>query len=48
MSFKKILVFPQNPLVLAYGFSENHQFVVKTDRMSVFLDRKAIFWIGYT
>jgi hypothetical protein len=39
MGFKKIQFFYQNPKVLAYGFSENHQFTEKTDRNSVFLYR---------
>jgi hypothetical protein len=37
MSFEKNQIFAQNPYVLAYDFTENHQFMVKTDRNSVFL-----------
>jgi hypothetical protein len=33
--------FAQNPYVLAFGFTKNHQFVTKTDRNSVFLVREA-------
>jgi hypothetical protein len=29
--------FAQNPYVLAFGFTKNHQFVTKTDRNFVFL-----------
>jgi hypothetical protein len=36
MGFKKIQNFPQNPYVLTYGFTENHQFLLKTDRNFVF------------
>jgi hypothetical protein len=32
-------IFARNPWVLAYGFNENCQFGVKTDRNSVFLGR---------
>jgi hypothetical protein len=41
MGFKKIQNFTQNLYVLAYSFTENHQFTVKTDRNSVFLGREA-------
>jgi hypothetical protein len=37
MDFKKNQNFIQNPLLLAYGFTENHLFGAKTDRHSVFL-----------
>jgi hypothetical protein len=39
MDFKKIQIFDQNVLVLAYGFTEDCQFVAKIDRNSVFLCR---------
>jgi hypothetical protein len=39
MGLKKIQFSPQNSQVLAYGFTENHQFMAKTDRNSVFLGR---------
>jgi hypothetical protein len=31
MGFKKNQIFAQNALVLAYGFSEDRQFVAKTN-----------------
>jgi hypothetical protein len=37
MGLKKTQIFAQNPLGLAYGFSENGQFGAKTDRNLVFL-----------
>jgi hypothetical protein len=37
MSFKKILVFAQNPSELGYDFIENRQFAVKTDETLYFL-----------
>jgi hypothetical protein len=37
--FKKNLIFTQNPLLLAYGFSKNHRFTSNTDRNSVFSSR---------
>jgi hypothetical protein len=37
MGFKKIQNFAQNSYELAYGFTENSQFVAKMDRNSVFL-----------
>jgi hypothetical protein len=37
MGFKKIQIFAQNMYVLAYGFTENRQFVAKTDQNSIFL-----------
>jgi hypothetical protein len=39
MGFQKIKIFAQNPNVLAYGFSENHQLGAKSNRNSVFLGR---------
>jgi hypothetical protein len=39
MSFEKNQIFAQNPLVLAYSFTENHQLGAKIDRNSVFLCR---------
>jgi hypothetical protein len=39
MGFEKIHIFARNPIVLAYGFTENCQFRAKTDRNSVFLGR---------
>jgi hypothetical protein len=39
MGFKMVQLFAQNPSVLAYGFTENHQLLVKTDRNSLFLGR---------
>jgi hypothetical protein len=35
----KILIFTQNPYLLAYGFNKNHHFAAKTDRNYVFLGR---------
>jgi hypothetical protein len=35
--FKKNQIFAQNPQLLAYGFTENHQFAEKADRNSVFI-----------
>jgi hypothetical protein len=37
MGFKKNQIFAQNALVLAYGFTEDHQSAAKTGRNSVFL-----------
>jgi hypothetical protein len=37
--FSKNQNFSQNPYVLAYGFTENHQFKAKIDRNCVFLSR---------
>jgi hypothetical protein len=35
--FKKNQIFAQNPYVLAYGFTENSLFAVKTDQNYIFL-----------
>jgi hypothetical protein len=32
-------IFTQNPYVLAYGFTENHHFVAKTDLNYIFFGR---------
>jgi hypothetical protein len=45
---KKNQIFAQNLYVLAYGFTENRQFMTKTDRNSVYVGRHPLFWIGYT
>jgi hypothetical protein len=37
MGFKIISIFVQNLKVLAYGFTEDHQFAAKIDQNSVFL-----------
>jgi hypothetical protein len=39
MGFKIIQILAQNPNVLAYGFTEDHQFAAKTNRNFVFLGR---------
>jgi hypothetical protein len=39
MGFENYQIFAQNLKVLAYGFSENHYFAIKTDRNSVFYGR---------
>jgi len=39
MGFKKFQILPQNPKLLAFGFTQKRQFVAKIDRNSVFLDR---------
>jgi hypothetical protein len=39
MSFEKTQIFAQNPWVLAYDFTKNHQFAAKTNLNSVFLGR---------
>jgi hypothetical protein len=41
MSFNKFQILAQNPKGLAFEFIEERQFVVKTNRNSVFLGRKA-------
>jgi hypothetical protein len=46
--FKKIQNFAQNVLVLAYGFTEDCQFVVKTTETLYFCVVSPIFWIGST
>jgi hypothetical protein len=37
--FFEFLIFAHNPYVLAYGFTENRQFVAKTIQNSVFIYR---------
>jgi hypothetical protein len=37
MGFEKFQISAQNPYILTCGFSENCQFVPKTDRNSIFL-----------
>ena len=39
MGFEKFHIFPRNPKVLAYSFTENCQFGAKTDQNAVFLCR---------
>jgi hypothetical protein len=39
MGFKMVPILAQNPWVLVYGFTENHQPAVKTDRNSLFPGR---------
>jgi hypothetical protein len=39
MGFKNFHIFAQNPRVLGFGFTENHQFGAKTDRNTIFLGR---------
>jgi hypothetical protein len=41
MDFKIFQILSQNPNLLAFGFIVKYQFVAKTDRNSVFLDREA-------
>jgi hypothetical protein len=39
MGFKKIQIFTQNPYMLAYGFTKNHQLAIKTDQNFIFRGR---------
>jgi hypothetical protein len=39
MDLKKNQIYAQNPLVLAYGFSKNSQFVAKINRSFIFIGR---------
>jgi hypothetical protein len=39
IDFQKNQIFAQNPMILAYGFTENSQFTAKTDRNFIFLGR---------
>jgi hypothetical protein len=41
MSFKKFQNSAQNPKLLAFGFTEKHQFAAKPDRNIIFLGREA-------
>jgi hypothetical protein len=41
MDFKIFQILSQNPNLLAFGFIVKYQFVAKTDRNSIFLDREA-------
>jgi hypothetical protein len=41
MGFKKFQNSAQNPKLLAFGFTEKHQFAAKPDRNIIFLGREA-------
>jgi hypothetical protein len=45
MSFKRIQIFAQNPLVLAYGFTQNRHFGAKIDQNSIILGRDPILCV---